>query len=148
MTPESEIDSEPMTKRKLARIEREAAEQQSLGKDSKLNGEFDKLMKYTAAPALPPVRNEESKKRRKGRPKAGRIIFQQRRIDSLPTFGNVSEVARALGIKHTTLQQWCGLDKHPLPFAVRDGHKIFRKDVLIEWLVATRRFTMKPEYQQ
>lgn len=146
MIPESEVESETLSRRDRARLKRESAAQQSLGNDSKLNGEFDKLMKYTAAPPLPIVHFEESKKRGKGRPKAGRIIFQQRRIDSLPTFGNVSEVARALGIKHTTLQQWCSLDKHPLPFAVRDGHKIFRKDVLVEWLAATRRFTIKPEY--
>lgn len=132
------------TKKQLAKDTHAASVQKSLASDVELNKEFDKLSKYASAP--PSAKIPRAKKRRRGRPSSGRIILQQSRIDTLPQFGYPSEVARRLGIKHTTLQQWCSLDDHPLPFSKKDGRKVFRKDVLIEWLVATKRFTIKPEY--
>lgn len=119
--------------------------QEILTKDADLNADFDQLLKQAAAPK---IKKERVEKRQRGRPKAGRIVFQQSRIDKLPKFGHLSAFARLLNIKHTTLQQWCALKNHPLPCVERDGHKIFRKDVLVKWLVATKRFSLKPEYTQ
>lgn len=113
--------------------------------DAELNAQFDASL--GAADATVREHVIRSEKRRRGRPMAGRIVFQQIRIDGLPKIGHLSEVARKLGIKHTTLQQWCSLDIHPLPFVDKDGHKLFRKDILVRWLVATKRFVLRPEYE-
>lgn len=124
----------------------DSGDRKSLENDSKLNAKFDSISKLAAAPKKKRVMRLE--KRRRGRPKAGRIVFHQVRIDTLPKIAHLSEVARKLGIKHTTLQQWCSLKTHPLPFVDDGGHKLFRKDILVKWLIATKRFTKKPEYEE
>lgn len=106
---------------------------------------FDEIAKMSKDEQ--PSRTLRFKKRHRGRPRHGRVVFQQVRIDSLPRLGHLSEVARTLGIKHTTLQQWCELEKDPLPFVEEEsGKKVFRKDVLVKWLIKTKRYSLKPEY--
>ncbi len=112
---------------------------ESLSGDKKLNAAFNKLKKSAVGPKKKKVKPVA--KRRRGRPKDGRILFQKERIDSLPQYGHLAEVARKLGIKHTTLQQWCALPEHPLPCVEKDGHKIFRRDIVTRWLIATNRYT-------
>ena len=124
--------------------EKKPQTQDALDADKSLNKKFNSLLKSAEAPKVKKAAKTE--KRGRGRPKSGKVIFKQRCIDSLPKFGNISEIARILGIKHTTLQQWCALDHHPLPFVQKDDHKVFRKDVLVRWLAATNRFKIKPEY--
>ncbi len=139
-------------RRKLQR-QRLAKTQGLLSKNTDLNAEFDSALKTAASP-----KKKVILKRPRGWPRAGRIIFHQKRIDSLPEFAHLSAVAQILGIKHTTIQQWCALKKHPLPFVCVDGEnnpvpkhegrKMFRKDVLVKWLVSTKRFSIKPEYAE
>jgi len=117
-----------------------------LGSDNNINEQFDSLAKGVSERK----RRPRPIRRPKGCPKDGRIVFHQGRIDDLPDMAYLSDVARSLGIKHSTLQQWCLSKKNPLPYALdKRGDvvkKIFRKDVLVEWLIATKRFTLKPEY--
>lgn len=105
-----------------------------------MNAKFDRaLKKIKKEPREKPVKLQ----RKPGRPKAGRAVFAQAHIDALPLYGSVSEVSRALQIKHTSLQQWCTHGNNPLKFVPQGGHKLFRKDVLIAWLKATRRFEVE-----
>ncbi len=103
--------------------------------DKSVNKKFDALLKKATAPR---VKDKNPKKRRRGRPDHGRIVFRQKCIDALPNIAHLSEVARCLGIKHGSLQQWIKED-HPLPFLEENGRKLFRKDVLVAWLKATKR---------
>ncbi len=114
-----------------------------LSEDKKLNAKFNKLKKIAIGPKS--KKPKPVVKRRRGRPKDGRILFQKARIESLPQYGHLAEVARKLGIKHTTLQQWCALPIHPLPCIEKDGHKVFRKDVVILWLKSTKRYSVEDE---
>ncbi len=117
---------------------------EDLTKDKELKKEFNALRKMTAAPKVKRVKPPE--KRRCGRPKDGRVVIQQKRIDSLPEIGGICEISRTLNIRHATLQQWCALPVHPLPFVDREGRRLFRKDLLVKWLIATKRYKLKPEY--
>ncbi len=110
--------------------------------NGRVNAKFDRaLKKIKKEPKVKTVKLE----RKQGRPKAGRAVFTQAQIDALPEYGSVSEVSRALAIKHTSLQQWCDRGKNRLTFVHQGKHKLFRKDVLIAWLTATRRFNVKEE---
>lgn len=94
-------------------------------------------------PSLPPP------KRAHGRPKGGKAVFKQVRIDLIPEVGGPSEVARALGIARASLYQWCQRKKNPLPFATAEGGQmLFSRDVVIKWLSATRRYKLQREYVQ
>lgn len=91
--------------------------------------------------------SKASKCRKHGRPKHGRAVFQQARIDLLPISGRQSDVARALGIRLASVQQWCCLKKNPLPFVQdKTGRRILKKTLVVKWLIATRRYKPKPEY--
>ncbi len=114
-----------------------------LSEDKKLNAKFNKLKKIAVGPKS--KKPKPIAKRRRGRPKDGRILFQKERIDSLPLYGHLAAVAKKLGIKHTTLQQWCALPVHALPFIEKDGHKVFRKDILILWLKSTKRYNVETD---
>lgn len=108
----------------------------------KVNAKFDRALKQIK----PEIKAKPVKlKRKPGRPKAGRAVFAQAHIDALPQFGSVSQVSRALQIKHTSLQQWTTHGKNPLTFVNQSGHKLFRKDVLVAWLEATRRYNIQEE---
>ena len=90
-----------------------------------------------------------AKRRPHGRPHGGRAIFKQQRIDALPIVGGPSTIADALGIARASLHQWCKRKKNPLPFVTeKDGSKLFRKDVIVKWLIATRRYRLKAEYSK
>ncbi len=130
------IDPEVQPEEERLRL-RQLAQQKALKKDSGLNAKFDKLLKSASLPKE--KKQKPLKKRSQGRPKGGRSIFTQEMIASLTEFSHLSEVARRLNIKHTTLQQWCALEEHPLPFVIKGDHKLFRKDVLVKWLKATKR---------
>ncbi len=130
------VDGE--TKKQAAQRRRMDRTSASISGDESANNEFDALLKYATQTETPII--DDADRRKRGRPKDGRLVFGKKTIDSLPHCGHLSEVARRLGIKHTTLQQWCVLDIHPLPYVKRGGHKFFRKDVLVTWLTATKRF--------
>ena len=91
-------------------------------------------------------KNIPEKFRQCGRPYGGRAVFRQQRIDALPEVGLASDVANALGIKRASVQQWWERKVNPLPFANQNGLRLFRRDVVIAWLIATRRYKPKPEY--
>lgn len=85
--------------------------------------------------------------RKHGRPRCGRAIFQQVRIDALPESGRQSDVAHALGIRLASVQQWCLLKVNSLPYTLDDsGRKMLSKEDVVEWLIATRRYKPKREY--
>ena len=82
--------------------------------------------------------------RRRGRPSGGFTEFPKSCIAALPEVGGPSEVADALHIARASLHQWCLRKKNPLPFITeKDGGKLFRKDIVIKWLKATRRYKTK-----
>lgn len=148
--PEVQPEEHRAKLRLEASQKRLADTQKILRKDAALNENFDNLLKEAAAPKIkkpkPPV------KRSQGRPKKiGHIILTQKSIDSLPEFIHLSSLARILNLKHTTVQQWCSLEKHHLPFTLerklKNGRlikrKLFRKDVVVKWLIATKRFDPK-----
>lgn len=111
--------------------------QDKLRHDKKLNAEFDRLSKAmtNGAPKVKPA-----PKRKHGRPKGGRVIFNRANIDAIPDVGYPSDVARALGIKRISVQQWADLKKNPLPHIKRKEHYMLRKDVLVKWLIKTKRY--------
>ena len=79
--------------------------------------------------------------RRQGRPSGGFTLFKRSQIDAIPEVGGPSEVADALHIARASLHQWCNRKKNPLPFATENGGaKLFRRDVVIKWLKATRHY--------
>ena len=78
--------------------------------------------------------------RKHGRPKRGRAVFTLAQIESLPESGRQSDVARALGIRLASVQQWCELKKNPLPFEMENGRRILYRELVIQWLEATRRY--------
>ncbi len=87
--------------------------------------------------------------RKHGRPKHGRAVFLQARIDMLPVEGRQSDVARALGIRLASVQQWCSLKKNPLPFVKdKSGRRMLKKTLVVKWLIATRRYKPKAEYKK
>ncbi len=109
--------------------------------DKAMSETFDRLSDGIKQPVeRKPLRH---KQRRRGRPAKGRVVFEQARIDHLPELAHSSEVARVLDIRHTSLQQWCDKPVDALPFVTRAGHKWFRKDVLVKWLIATKRLKAK-----
>lgn len=92
---------------------------------------------------------KQKNSRQVGRPRRGRAVFTQTRIDALPEIGRSCEVARALGIKLASFQQWRSLKKNPLPTAYKKrGRPFFKKAQIVKWLIQTRRYTLKPEYMQ
>lgn len=143
--PEVQAEAEHDRLRREAQRKKLAETQKLLRKDAHLNSDFDNLLEDAAAPKV--KKERPAVKRSPGRPKrTGHVILQQYRIDNLPEFVHLSGMARILNLKHSTIQQWCALKKHPLPFVVRDERKMFRKDVLVKWLIATKRFSARPEY--
>ncbi len=113
-------------------------------KDKDLNSAFDEIIKTKLKDAKPSKKQRlKPNNRGRGRPSGGGVVFEQARIDALPEIGHISDLARALDVKHTSLQQWCEKRINPLPFVVKAGFKLFRKDVVVKWLVATKRFKGK-----
>ena len=108
-----------------------------LAKNRQLNAEFDKALKRINKPVV------VKPKRARGRPRVGRVVFTQKQVNQLPEYAKLASVSRALSVRYTSIQQWCVCGKKPLPFIEQDGHKWFRKDVLISWLKATKRFKVK-----
>jgi hypothetical protein len=86
--------------------------------------------------------------RAQGRPTHGRASFGQSAIDRIQD-GSVSDIARALRISVTTVQQWERHPKFPLPVQRLDhGHTLVLKADLVAFLERTGRFKIKPEYRQ
>lgn len=105
--------------------------------DKRLNNQFDRALEKIPKSRLAKL---GVSKRKRGRPKAGRIVFTKAQIDLLPEYGSIADVSQALQIRYTSLQQWIACGPAPLKFVERHGHKLFRRDVVIKWLIATRRF--------
>ncbi len=106
-----------------------------------INKKFDALAKKAVVKKV--ARLPKSKRRHNGRPKNGRVMFSRECIDGLPEFGHLSEIARCLGIYHTTMQQWCAHPKKPLLCVQVGKRKMFRRDILIKWLRDTKRIEPK-----
>jgi hypothetical protein len=84
-----------------------------------------------------------------GRPKSGRKVFRQEQIDKLKVEGNTRSVALALGVRIYTVQTWLKLEENPLPhYTKTNGSVLIKRRDLVKWLAATRRFTIKPEYNK
>lgn len=95
-------------------------------------------------PAREPLRQIEH---RCGRPHNGRVSFSQQRVDSIPELSNAFSLARALCVARPTVRQWYELKQNPLPYVLgKNKRKMFRRDVVIKWLISTRRFNESPEY--
>lgn len=109
---------------------------------SAINKKFDALAKKTKPEKV--KKAARTKKRRNGRPDSGRVTFSADCIAQLPKIGHLSEFARCLGIYHTTIQQWCAHPKTPLLCIQVGKRKMFRKDILVKWLRATKRIDPKP----
>ncbi len=110
----------------------------AMAQDKALHAKFDKIARNmpTGEVAKP---KRKKVLRQRGRPKNGFVSFSAEQIDELPDVAHLSKVAQVLGVKHTSLQQWCDKDDQPLPFVLKDGHRWFRKDVLVNWLTQTKR---------
>jgi len=106
----------------------------------------NKAFKAAAASIVTEKVAVQQPRRQHGRPKGGRVIFKQCRISALPKIGGASDMASALGIERMSFHQWCGLKANPLPYVIQDGRKLFRRDVLTKWLIATRRYKRQAEY--
>lgn len=91
--------------------------------------------------------------RARGRPQHGRVTFKQVNVDAIQKIGSMSDLARSLNVKVTTVQQWVDpANDYPLPYAVfknaTTGHerKQFHREPVIRWLINTKRFTPGPGY--
>jgi hypothetical protein len=74
-----------------------------------------------------------------GRPKRGRATFKWVILKDLPDLGRQSDVAKVLGVRLASVQQWCELKKNPLPFIIENNRRMLEKEIVIKWLIATRR---------
>lgn len=119
-----------------------------LSKNSKINEEFDKFQRNQVVESDEYRTAFDRRVRPSGRPYGGKVRFEQKRIDNLPEIGCAADIARSLGIRRASLQQWTALKENPLPFVKDDDRMVFRKDVLVNWLVSTGRFKRKPEYER
>lgn len=114
-------------------------------KDNKaLNRQLDRISESIKLGVPRPIKALKGPKRRVGRPRNGRVVFDQARIDQIPDIGYPSDMAKALGVKRISVQKWCDLKRNPLPKAEDNGHYVLRRDVLVKWLIDTRRYTPKP----
>ncbi len=112
-----------------------------------LDKQFD-AAKRSMVPPPKPVKLKVSV-RKQGRPSGGHITIAQKRIDALDDITYEAKVARTLGIGRGTLAQWIDKEvtKYPLPFVLEDGHRLFRKDIVLRWLKDTDRWTAREEYR-
>lgn len=145
-----EVDAETAERLRQASLKREAtrrskaAEQRKqLGADKGLKAQFDKISKGMTNGAPKRVRAPQDPKRKHGRPKGGCVTFDKKRIETIPEVGCMSDVAAALGLKLPSVQQWVELPNDPLPTVMKDGRRILRRDVILKWLVATKRYKPK-----
>jgi len=74
-----------------------------------------------------------------GRPKRGRATFKLALLKNLPDLGRQSDIAKVLGVRLASVQQWCELKKNPLPFIIEKNRRMLEKEIVIKWLIATRR---------
>ncbi len=142
MSSEVEIEIEPspgkgLKKRERTRRMKAAFISKVLSGDAKLNKKFDA---FIAEEFNPPPSKIPKKGRGHGRPYGGKVVFSEARIAALPETGYASHVAKALGIKRASFQQWCNLEENPLPSIKQGGHRLFRKDVIVKWLIRTGRY--------
>ncbi len=114
-------------------------------RDKALHREFDTIVRKSKPKK---IRVKLKAQRPRGRPKTGRVVFDEKIIALLPELAHLSEVARVLDVKHTSLQQWCDQKLNPLPCVPRDGHRWFRRDVLVKWLIATKRYHIKKKHRK
>ncbi len=95
---------------------------------------------------VPQERKAASTVRRIGRPRNGRAVFSQERVDTLPELGCSDDVIRSLGIALGSLQGWRRHKSNPVPFRMDErGRAVFERLPLIRWLIQTRRFKPTPE---
>ncbi len=112
--------------------------------DPKLNAQFDRMVVNNLVQEEKGSRLQ-NRKRRHGRPDGGKITFDMARIEALPLIGNSAKIARTLGVKLASVQQWCALKENPLPSITKEGHKLLRKDILVAWLIKTGRYKARKE---
>lgn len=89
------------------------------------------------------VREDEKSALPVGRPKGGggRVMFTQVQIDALPESGSVRAIARALGIRQTSIQQWIHEARERLRAKQQEnGRYVIQKEKLVNWLIKTKRF--------
>lgn len=117
---------------------------QKLMDDKALNRQLDRVSESLELNVPRQVKSLKAPKRKVGRPRNGRVVFDQVRIDQIPDIGYCSDVAKALGVKRISVQKWCDLKRDALPMVEDNGHYVLRRDVVIKWLIKTRRFAPKP----
>ncbi len=110
-----------------------------LSSDAKLNAAFDRMVIGDLV-AEEKRSRLQNRGRRHGRPHGGKIVFDVERIKALPMIGCSALFARTLGVRLASVQQWCNLEKCPLPSVSKDGSKILRKDIVVAWLIKTGRY--------
>ena len=116
--------------------------------DIKATPKTNKAFKAAAKSIVVEREASPQPRRPRGRPRGGRVVFRQLRISALPPLGGASEMAAALGVERMSFHQWCALKSNPLPYVKQNGRKLFRRDVLTKWLVATRRYKRQHEYEK
>ncbi len=120
--------------------------QNMLATDPEINRVFDQMAANDLATKKKASRIH-NRPRRHGRPKGGKIVFDQYRIDALPPIGCLSDVARILGVKPASVQQWCALRDDPLPCVKAENRTVMRKDMVIAWLIRTERYKPKENHE-
>ena len=148
MTDDDDFVATSTERKRQGRAEKTSLISSILSKNGKINGKFDELKETIKHPVKSHV--PKMPKRRHGRPAGGKLRLEQVRIDALPEYGRICEFARCLGIRDASLLQWVDLKKNPLPYVNDEetGNKIFRKDLVIQWLESTGRYKRKPEYSK
>lgn len=91
-----------------------------------------------------PKAEKAPSKRGIGRPKTGRVVFIDLRLEKIPEKAGYRRMARALGVSLGCVQQWVRERDLPLPVKREDHDKlvICRGD-LIRWLIETKRYDPK-----
>ena len=76
-------------------------------------------------------------KRKKGKPRNGRLTIRAKRLYLLPDESKISQIAKALNIRPSTIIDW--IYKENLPTVDKDKLLRVTRDDLIRFLVKTKR---------
>ncbi len=106
--------------------------------DPATNKKFNALLDAEIETNPPP--RPARKQRGHGRPHGGKVKFPKSKIDALPSIACMAHISKILGVRRASMQQWCDLEDNPLKFVTQSGHRLFRKDILVKWLIKTGRY--------
>ncbi len=96
-------------------------------------------------------------KRRRGRPRFGRLRFTKARINKLPEEGTITEYARILGVDRFTVYSWIAYDEDGAPARMEEHNTvhtnrdpntrwIIEKKPFVKWLIREGRYKPKGRY--